>query len=81
MARPEKILSFFGKNTGKISDLEYLLKGSSINLVSAAFRSRAKSNWQDFRWLRFQVATLKSFCIGLFARALKIHPIQLIEIP
>ena len=28
-----------------------------------------------------QVATLKSSCIGLFAHPLKIHPIELLEIP
>ena len=41
------------------------LGGISIHLTPAAFRVRAKPNWLDFRWLRFQVATLKSSCIGL----------------
>ena len=55
--------------------------GTSINLIPAAFRIQANPDWEDFRWLRFQAATLKSSCIVLFACLLKIHPAELIEVP
>ena len=54
---------------------------TSINWIPAAFRIQANPDWEDFRWLRFQVATLKSSCIVLFACLLKIHPVELIEVP
>ena len=55
--------------------------GTSIKLIPAAFRIQANPDWEDFRWLRFQAATLKSSCIVLFACLLKIHPAEFIEVP
>ena len=57
------------------------LKVTSINWNPAVFRIQANPDWEDFRWLRFQVATLKSSCIVLFACLLKTHPAELIEVP
>ena len=36
---------------------------------------------QRFYWSGFQAATLKSFCIGISAHLLKIHPPEQIELP
>ena len=58
-----------------------LYLGYLYQLDSAAFRLRANPDWEDFRWLHFKVATLKSSCIVPFARLLKIHPTELSEVP